>query len=133
MRFIIAAACAALALAGCASSASNVAPLTASPYLYENLSCPQIAAEAQRVSARAAVLSGTQDSKATRDAVLTGVGLVVFWPALLVMPAVSGNDALTAELAKLKGEMIAIEQVCRWAALGYASSGFDLESRIQVW
>jgi len=34
----------------------------------------------------------------------------VFWPALLVMPAVSGNDAQTAELASLKGQMIAIEQ-----------------------
>jgi len=110
MRSIFAAACGALVLAGCASSATNVQPIAASPYLYESLSCPQIAEEAQRVSHRAAVLSGAQDQKAGRDAALTAVGLIVFWPALLVMPAVSGNDAQTAELASLKGQMIAIEQ-----------------------
>ena len=36
-----------------------------------------------------------------------GVGLVIFWPALLFT---KGNDENTAELARLKGSMDAIEQ-----------------------
>jgi hypothetical protein len=36
-----------------------------------------------------------------------GVGLVIFWPALLFT---KGNDENTAELARLKGQMDAIEQ-----------------------
>ena len=37
-----------------------------------------------------------------------GVGLIVFWPAMLMT---KGNDENTAELARLKGQMDAIEQV----------------------
>jgi hypothetical protein len=60
------------------------------------------------VSSRAAQASGVQDSKATNDKVAMGVGLVIFWPALLFT---KGNDENTAELARLKGSMDAIEQV----------------------
>jgi hypothetical protein len=63
--------------------------------------------EAQRVSARAAQAAGVQDQKSTNDKVAMGVGLVIFWPALLFT---KGNDENTAELARLKGQMDAIEQ-----------------------
>ncbi len=63
--------------------------------------------EAQRVSARAAEATGVQDQKATNDKVAMGVGIVIFWPALLFT---KGNDENTAELARLKGSMDAIEQ-----------------------
>jgi hypothetical protein len=45
--------------------------------------------------------------KATRDAVVTTVGLVVFWPTLFL---VGGNDQQTAELGRLRGELEALEQ-----------------------
>jgi hypothetical protein len=48
-----------------------------------------------------------QDQKATNDKVAMGVGIVIFWPALLFT---KGNDENTAELARLKGTMDAIEQ-----------------------
>ena len=48
-----------------------------------------------------------QDQKSTNDKVAMGVGLVIFWPALLFT---KGNDENTAELARLKGHMDAIEQ-----------------------
>jgi hypothetical protein len=51
---------------------------------------------------------GAQDQKATNDAVATTVGVIVFWPALLMA---KGNDTMTADLARLRGEMEAIEQV----------------------
>jgi hypothetical protein len=74
---------------------------------YQNHTCPQLAQEAESISARAVQLSGAQDSKATRDAVATTVGVVVFWPLLF---AVRGDDNTTAELARMKGEMEAIER-----------------------
>ena len=67
----------------------------------------QLAEEAQRVSSRAAQATGVQDQKATNDKVAMGVGLIVFWPELLFT---KGNDENTAELARLKGQMDAIEQ-----------------------
>ena len=52
--------------------------------------------------------AGAQDSKATRDAIATTAAIVIFWPAAFF---VGGNDQTTAELARLRGEMEAIEQV----------------------
>lgn len=46
--------------------------------------------------------------KATSDAVATTVSVVIFWPALFF---IGGDDATTAELSRLKGEMDAIERV----------------------
>jgi hypothetical protein len=66
-----------------------------------------LAEEAQRVSARAAEASGAQDQKSTNDKVAMGVGLVIFSPALFFT---KGNDKNTAELARLKRSMDAIEQ-----------------------
>ena len=68
---------------------------------------PQLAEEAQRISVRAAQSSGVQDQKSTNDKVAMGVGIVIFWPALLMT---KGNDENTAELARLKGQMDAIEE-----------------------
>lgn len=75
---------------------------------YQNYTCPQLAEEAQRISSRATTVSGNQDSKATTDAVATGVAIVVFWPAAFM---IKGDGTTAAELAKLKGEMEAIERV----------------------
>jgi hypothetical protein len=107
MRIAIFALAGACLLAGCAKDASQVGATYVSPILYENYTCPQLAEEAQRVSSRAAQASGVQDQKATNDKIAMGVGLVVFWPALLFT---KGNDETTAELARLKGQMDAIEQ-----------------------
>jgi hypothetical protein len=106
LRIATVAACAA-ALAGCASRADNIAASYASPTLYQPLSCQQIAGEAARVSARVAELTQTQNNKAVGDAVATGVALVVFWPALFF---VQGDGATAAELGRLKGEAVALEQ-----------------------
>jgi len=94
-------------LAGCAKDASQAGPTYVSPITYDSYSCQQLAEEAQRVSARAAEASGVQDQKATNDKVAMGVGIVIFWPALLFT---KGNDENTAELARLKGSTDAIEQ-----------------------
>lgn len=94
--------------AGCASSSSDIQPQYVSHLQYQHLSCQQIGAEAQRVSRRVAEVSGTQDEKASSDAVATGIALVVFWPAAFF---VKGDGPAAAELGRLKGEFDAIEKV----------------------
>jgi hypothetical protein len=103
----ICAAVTAVTLSACAKDADQVGATYISPITYENFTCPQLADEAQRVSSRVTQSAGVQDQKATNDKVAMGVGLVVFWPALLFT---KGNDENTAELARLKGQMDAIEE-----------------------
>jgi hypothetical protein len=75
---------------------------------YQQCSCQQIAAEGERLSRRALEVTGAQNQKATNDAVVTGVALVVFWPAAFML---SGDGPTAAELSRLKGEMEALESV----------------------
>ena len=98
---------AAVALAGCASSAADITPSYVSPMIYQGYTCQQLAMEAQSVSARAASLSGAQDSQRTKDAVATTAAVIIFWPAAFL---VGGDKATAAELGQMKGQMVAIEQ-----------------------
>jgi hypothetical protein len=77
----------------------QIAAAYVSPYQYDTLTCGQIAEAAQRVSSRAQQAAGVQDQKAAKDAVATTVGVIIFWPALLM---ISGNDEQTAGLARLR-------------------------------
>ena len=106
MKLIAGAICG-LALAGCASRSSEITAAYVSPMTYQNYTCPQLAEEANRVSSRVAIVTGAQDSKATTDAVATGVAIVVFWPAAFL---IKGDGTTAAELSKLRGEMEAIER-----------------------
>lgn len=92
---------------GCAEKSENISATYVSPITYQSFSCRQIGEEAQRVSSRAAELTGVQDKNAENDAVATGVALVLFWPAAFF---ISGDKETTAELARLKGELEALEQ-----------------------
>src|SRR5271163_1650468 len=97
----------ALALAGCATHADDIAAAYVSPIQYQSYSCAQLQEEAARVSARAAEASGAQNQKANNDAIATGVGAVLFWPALFF---IKGDAASAQQVAQLKGDMDAIEQ-----------------------
>src|SRR5450631_3157635 len=78
-----------------------------SPVMYQQYTCQQLAMEAQSVTARAGVVSGAQDQKRSNDGLATAAAVVVFWPAAFF---VGGNGQTAAELAQLKGQMVAIEQ-----------------------
>ncbi|MDN3278774.1 hypothetical protein QWJ07_31245 [Frankia sp. RB7] len=106
MRILLIAAAAA-ALAGCASSSQDISATYVSPVTYQNYTCQQLGMEAQAVSARAAALSGAQDSQRTKDAVATTAAVIIFWPAAFL---VGGDKATAAELGQMKGQMVAIEQ-----------------------
>jgi len=107
IRNIAALAVVAAFVSGCATNPKDIAPAYVSPILYQNLSCEQLAQEAARVSQAAAVATGAQQSQASKDAVMTTVGVVLFWPSLFFIGGDKGN---AAEVARLKGEMQAIEQ-----------------------
>ena len=96
-----------LLLTGCASSSSDITPAYVSPVMYQSYTCQQLAMEAQGISARAAALSGAQDKQRTNDTIATTAAVVIFWPAAFF---VGGNKQTAAELAQMKGQMIAIEQ-----------------------
>ena len=95
------------ALAGCATSPKDIAPAYVSPILYQNLSCDQLSQEAVRVSNAAAVATGQQQNQASKDTAMMAVGMVLFWPSLFFIGGDKGN---ASEVARLKGEMQAIEQ-----------------------
>ncbi len=97
-----------MALTACATKAKNIEAAYVSPVGYEAYSCEQLGQEAQRVSGRAASLTGQQDAQAKKDAVAVGVSVILFWPALFL---VKGDKTGAAELSRIKGEMNAIEQV----------------------
>jgi hypothetical protein len=94
-------------LAGCASSSAEISPTYVSPVMYQSYTCQQLALEAQGVTTRAAALSGVQDSQRTKDQWATAAAVVVFWPAAFF---VQGDKQNAAELAQMKGQMVAIEQ-----------------------
>lgn len=93
--------------AGCAQKSDKISAAYVSPVAYQTYSCRQLAEEAQRVSSRGAQIMGVQNKQAESDAVATGVALVLFWPAAFF---IKGNKTNAAEVARLKGEMEAIEQ-----------------------
>lgn len=98
--------------AGCATRADDVAPLASDPAAFASMDCSALYDEADRVRQRAARVAYAVDERAGTNIVALGIGVTVFWPALLAMrPA--GGDA--DELARLKGrdEAIAAAQARR--------------------
>lgn len=110
MKFKLAILLSAVSLAGCASRPSDIAPAYVSTAGYKTMSCATLEEEAAHISARAVSASGAQEKAATQDALVTTVGVVLFWPALFFN---KGDGTTAAELSRLKGEMEAIEMVSR--------------------
>ncbi len=107
------------ALSACASHSEDIAAAYVSPLQYQSLDCVQIAAEMQRVRTRAGELAGAIDESASDDAIVMGVGIVLFVPALLFL---EGDGPEASEFANLKGEEQALqtaatEQKCSLAQL----------------
>jgi len=96
-----------LAVAGCATSSDKIAPAYVSPMQYQSYDCDQLTAESLRVTQRVSTLQGQVDKAAANDKALTGVGVILFWPALF---ALGGNQQQEAEYGRLKGEHEAIQQ-----------------------
>lgn len=98
----------ALVVAGCAKSSNEISTTYVSPLQYQHMSCGEINSELVRVSSRVAELGGTLDEAASNDAAITGLGVVLFWPALF---ALGGTGSQEAEYGRLKGEYDALNQL----------------------
>jgi hypothetical protein len=97
---------AALVLAGgCATRADDVAPIATSPAEFAHWSCSRIDDETEVVQKRAADVAYAVDERGGNNIVALGVGLSVFWPAMLAMRP-EGLEA--ADLARLKGRYEAL-------------------------
>ena len=72
---------------------------------YDTYSCSQLGEEYARLQAKGREIFQEQDDKADNDAIATGVGLVLFWPALFFM----NSSDLEQQVASLKGDLEAVE------------------------
>lgn len=97
----------ALALSGCALRSHEVAPLPANPAQFAGLSCERIEDESETAQRRAAALAWSVDERAGGNIVALGVGMMVFWPALLAWRP-QGPEA--DDLARLKGRFEALRE-----------------------
>jgi hypothetical protein len=96
-----------LAASGCATSSKELAAAYVSPLQYHGYDCSQLSGEVQRVQARITQLGGRLDEAASNDKALTGVAMILFWPALF---ALGGTKQQEAEYSRLKGEYDAVSQ-----------------------
>jgi len=102
------AAAAAVVTAGCAARSADVRPLRTNPTDFAGWDCERLDAEVLRVQRRAAEVAYSFDERAGTNIIALGVGLTVFWPALLTMrqPGVEAQ-----ELASLKGRFDVLQAV----------------------
>lgn len=98
-------ACAVLLAAGCATRSSDIRPAAADPAEFRGWRCDRIHDERDRVQQRAVELSWIVDERAGQHVVALGIGLTVFWPALLAMRP-DGEES--EELGRLKGRFEAL-------------------------
>ncbi|OYU98251.1 MAG: hypothetical protein CFE45_17205 [Burkholderiales bacterium PBB5] len=94
-------------LAGCATRSADVPPLPTDPAAYQGWTCERLFDELDTVQQRAADVAYAVDARAGNNMIALGLGVTVFWPALLAMRP-DGPDA--AQLAELKGRFEALQQ-----------------------
>lgn len=102
-KILVASLCAGL-LSACATPADKVSATYVSPITYSPYDCDQIRMELVRVSAKVQEVAGVQNKQAKNDKIATGVGIVLFWPALFFLASSDKKE----ELANLKGQYDAL-------------------------
>ena len=95
-------------IAGCASNPDKISTAYVSPLKYKDYDCDQIALEMDNISHRTTELYQHLKKERTADDWKMGVGLVLFWPALLFLNGGDGPEA--TEYSQLKGEYEAVRE-----------------------
>ena len=95
-------------LNACAKSSKDIVATYVSPLQYADYACPQIKSEMVRVSSKVKALTGKIDTNNENDKMITGAGMILFWPALFFL---GGTKEQEAEYARLKGEYEALDRV----------------------
>jgi hypothetical protein len=94
-------------LAGCATKPNEISPSYTSKFEYKDYNCEQMVEEAERISNRSNEAYGLQEKQRTHDQINTTVGVLLFPVSLLF---IEGDGPKAVEVAKLKGQMDALEQ-----------------------
>jgi len=96
---------AAIVLTGCVTRSVDVVPLPANPADFATWGCDRIDDETDVVQQRAAEVAYSVDERSGNNIIALGLGLTVFWPALIATrPPGPESD----ELARLKGRYEAL-------------------------
>ncbi len=95
-------------LAGCASRSVEVAPRPTDPEAYVTWDCERLHHEIDAVQFRAVDVAYAVDARAGNNLIALGLGVTVFWPALLAMRP---DGPESEELAELKGRYEALNVV----------------------
>lgn len=106
-KLVLAVTALSLTLPGCATHSDSIASSHVSDVQYANYTCDQVRSEMDRVLHKRDEIIQKQNSNANADAAMMGVGLIIFWPALIGLAATSDNKA---EVARMKGEYEALER-----------------------
>jgi biotin carboxyl carrier protein len=118
-----------LALLGCATRAEDVKPAPANPADFVLWGCDRIHDEADRVQQQAAELAYAVDERAGQNIMALGLGVTVFWPAMLAMRPV-GLEA--EELARFKGRYEALLLAAKRQGCAPASTGLPAAQAAQL-
>lgn len=94
-------------LVACASHPDNIEARYVSPVTYQTWSCEQLIDEKKRLDGEVIRVTGLQKENADADVAMMGVGLILFWPALIGLTATKDRKE---ELGKLRGEYEAVDQ-----------------------
>jgi hypothetical protein len=98
------------AASGCATRSSDVLPRKTDPAEFASWTCDRIDDESDSVQLRAADVAYAVDARVGNNMIALGLGVMVFWPALLAMRP----DGLEAqELAALKGRFEALRSTAQ--------------------
>lgn len=104
-------------LGGCATRSGDVAPRPTDAAAYAAWDCERLFDETDAVQQRAADVAYAVDARAGNNMIALGVGVAVFWPALLAMRP-DGEDA--RQLAELKGRFEALRSAAATRGCGTA-------------
>ncbi|MEI9928257.1 MAG: hypothetical protein WDN44_11905 [Sphingomonas sp.] len=106
MRLLVIGA-AALAVSGCATSPKKIEANYIPAATYQHLDCTQLRNEMIQVGARRDALYQRIKRRNKSDKIVTGVGVLVAWPALFFL---KGNGAVRDQYALLMGQYNALSE-----------------------
>ncbi len=109
-RQIAACVLASVVAAACAKRPENITARFAPASGYRGMACEQLNDERMRVGLELQRVTGLQRENADADALLMGVGMVIFWPALIGLAATTDRSD---QIAAMMGERDAMEIVAR--------------------
>ncbi len=97
----------AVTLGACATNPDKIDAAYVSPRKYANYDCQQLITQQGNIERKVTALHGTLKKENSEDTWATGVGIVLFWPALFLLAG--DNDEQEVEYAELKGNYDAIQ------------------------